>query len=76
MIEPLELVYRQIGLRVEQIRTSLGWTQTELANKIGLNRTSVTNIEIGRQRIQLHTVEHIAKAFGVSPKHLMKGIWL
>lgn len=76
MSEPIELCYRQFGLRVEQLRNALGWTQADLAKKVDLERTSVTNIEIGRQRVNLHTVEKFAAAFGTSPKHLMKGIWL
>lgn len=75
MTEQIELCYRQFGLRVEQLRISLGWTQLELSKKVELERTSVCNIEIGRQRVNLHTVEKFSTAFGVSPKHLMKGIW-
>jgi transcriptional regulator with XRE-family HTH domain len=71
-----ELVYRQVGARIEQIRTALGWTQDELAKRVGgLGRTSITNIEAGKQVITLHELERIAKAFGSSPKHLMRGIW-
>lgn len=76
MADQIELCYRQFGLKVEQLRGALGWTQTELANKVGLQRTSICNIEIGRQRVNLHTVEKIATAFGTSPKNLMRGIWL
>jgi transcriptional regulator with XRE-family HTH domain len=71
------LVNRQFGLRVEQLRSALGWTQEELSKKVGLARVSVTNIETGRQgAVTLETVEKFAKAFGTSPKHLLKGIWL
>lgn len=71
------LVHRQFGLRVEQLRSTLGWTQEELAQKVQLKRVSITNIEIGRQgSISLEMVERFAKAFGTSPKHMMKGIWL
>lgn len=71
-----QLIYRQVGLRIEQIRTSLGWTQEELAKKVGgLARTSITNIEAGRQVITLHELERFATVFGVSPKHTLRGIW-
>ncbi len=71
-----ELVYRQVGLKIEAMRTALGWTQAELAKKVGLTRCSVNNIEAGRQRLQLHQIERIAAAFSTSPKHIMKGIWV
>ncbi len=60
---------------MEQTRTVLGWTQADLAKRIGLTRTSVVNIEAGRQRVLLHDVEKIAAAFQMSPKQLMRGIW-
>lgn len=71
-----EPVYRAIGSRIEMIRSALGLTQLELAERVGLNRTSVTNIEAGRQRILLHDVEKFATALGSSPKHLLRGVWL
>lgn len=60
---------------MEHLRTTLGWTQEDLAKKIGLTRTSVVNIEAGRQRVLLHDIEKIAGAFGSTPKHLLRGIW-
>jgi len=70
-----EPVYRLLGARIEQTRTVLGWTQLELAKKVGLTRTSVTNIESGRQRILLHHVEKFATAFNMQPKVLLRGVW-
>lgn len=71
----LEPVYRQFGAKMEQIRATLGWTQDQLGKAVGLNRTSITNIEAGKQRILLHDVERFAKAFNVEPKTLLRGIW-
>ena len=71
----IELCYRQFGLRIEQMRNALGWTQLELSKKVGLQRASIANLETGRQRVALHHVEKYAAAFGTTPKHLMKGIW-
>lgn len=75
MPKKIEPVYRLLGARIQHIRTTLGWTHAELAAKIGLVRTSVTNIEAGRQRILLHDLEIIAKAFGITAKQLLRGIW-
>jgi len=71
----IELCYKQFGLRVRQLREALGLTQAELAKRVGLERTSIANIEAGKQRILLHDVELFATAFTSNPKFMMKGIW-
>lgn len=71
----VELVYRQLGNKVEQMRTMLGWTQSDLAHKVGLSRASIANLETGRQKVLLHQLEKLAAAFGCTPKQLLRGIW-
>lgn len=71
----LEPCYRLLGARIEMLRSTLGWTQDELAKKVKLTRTSITNIEAGKQRILLHDVERFSQAFGVQPKVFLRGIW-
>lgn len=74
-MKPIEPVYRMFGMKVEQIRTTLGINQADLARAVGLTRTSITNIESGRQRVLLADVERFAAALHTTPKHLMRGIW-
>lgn len=76
MSKPIESCHIGVGLRIRIIREALDMTQGDLAKRVGLTRVSVTNIEIGRQRLLLHTVEQFAKALGTTPKNLLKGIWL
>ncbi len=72
----IEPVYRAVGVRIEMIRAAIGMTQADLAKRVGYTRTSLVNIEAGRQRLPLHQVEQIAQALGTNPRHLLKGIWL
>lgn len=48
-------------------------TQDALAEKLNLTRTSVINIEKGRQQVLLHTLVNIARALQVSPTDLIPG---
>ena len=74
-MKPIEPVYRQLGAKIEQVRTVLGWTQNDLAKKTHMSRGSIANIELGRQRLLLNDVQKFADAFGSDCKCLMKGIW-
>ena len=53
-------LYRLIGERVRARRGSL--TQGDLAKRVGLGRTSITNLEAGTQRMPLHYLVRIAEA--------------
>jgi transcriptional regulator with XRE-family HTH domain len=51
MVEP---VYRRLGLLIRYWRLERGMTQQQLADRMRLLRTSICNIETGRQRFLLH----------------------
>jgi transcriptional regulator with XRE-family HTH domain len=59
---PLDVAHLIADLRYEQ-----SLTQGELADAIGLARTSVTNIEQGRQRISVENMFAIFDALGYVP---------
>ncbi|MHA3771631.1 helix-turn-helix domain-containing protein [Verrucomicrobiota bacterium sgz303538] len=64
-------VYRVVGARIRGERIKQKLTQEELASLVKLKRTSITNIEKGRQKLLLHTLVEIAAALGVSPLELL-----
>ena len=57
--------YRQLGQRIARARKLAGLTQEELGKHVGLSRTSITNLEAGRQPIQAHTLFCAAKVLKV-----------
>lgn len=59
-------IYIQIGEVIRSKREVIGLTQDELAARVGLTRTSITNIEKGRQRTQVHTLYAIAEVLKTS----------
>lgn len=59
-------LYCEIGSRVRKARERLGLSQEWLAGTAGLTRTSITNLEAGRQRTQVHVLMVIAARLGVS----------
>lgn len=63
--------YAEVGRRVRRARERAGLTQDALASRVSLSRTSVTNIEKGRQKVLLHMLCNLADALGVTPEVLM-----
>ena len=64
-------LYPAIGEVVRQRSDAIGMTQASLAGRIGLGRTSVTNIENGSQKVMLHQLVDLARALHASPEELL-----
>lgn len=64
-------LYRLFGSRVRALREEKNVTQEELARRVDLSRTSITNIEKGRQRVLLHQMVEIAHALDAAPTELI-----
>ncbi len=60
-----------VGKGIRERRTKLKWTQDVLADAIGMNRTSVVNIETGKQAVTLGTLYRVAHALGLDPWDLL-----
>lgn len=64
------LLYELVGRSVRKRRKGR-FSQEELADLIGVTRTSITNLEFGRQRIPLHQLMSIADALGCQINDLL-----
>jgi transcriptional regulator with XRE-family HTH domain len=63
--ERVEGIYDYIGARVRAARIDTSMSQDELGLRVGLTRTSISNIELGHQKVQIHTLYDIATVLGV-----------
>lgn len=63
--------YRQLGTNIRKNRKRLELSQDDLARSIGLTRTSLTNIENGRQHPPLHTFCDIVEQLKVNASVLL-----
>lgn len=75
------LLYKQMGDRIRNLR--LGQheagggnrlTQADLAKDVGLERTSITNIENGTQKLPLHVLYRICGALRAEPSDVLPSI--
>lgn len=71
----IERVYKNFGGKVRRFRTFHGLTQEQLARRTGLSRTSIANIEVGRQRVLLNDVRNFAIALRIKPNILLRNVW-
>jgi transcriptional regulator with XRE-family HTH domain len=62
------------GERVATLRREKGWTQRELAFKIGIDQTYTSRIEADKFDPGLKLMASIAKAFGITPSELIRGV--
>ena len=64
-------LHQAIGRKVRDARDRAGLTQEALGVLVGLGRTSITNIEKGRQRLTVLTLVSLASALGKAPADLL-----
>lgn len=58
-------LYQQVVAALRERRMAIGMTQAELAAASRVRRTSITNIESGRQKAPLHVLYDICVALGI-----------
>ena len=63
--------YVRLGGRIREARIKQGLTQKDLAGRLSLTRTSITNVERGRQKLLLHSFVQLAAALRVTPGQLL-----
>lgn len=63
--------YEQLGDRILRARKAAGISQEELGRRVGLNRSSISNIEKGRQRILAHVLMDFSAALKIPVAQLL-----
>jgi len=63
--------YRLFGTKLSQARKAAGLTQEVLAERVGMSRPSIANIERGNQQVPLHMLASFASVLGKKPCELL-----
>ena len=66
------LIQRQFGLRLKELRDAKGMTQEDLAEKAELFRTYLSRIETGGANPTLTVIHQLAQAVGEKPDSLLQ----
>lgn len=62
-----------LGIRMAILRISKGWSQAELARRIGVSASAVGMYEQGRREPSLGLLVRLAQEFGVTTDYLLMG---
>lgn len=62
------------GMRIALLRAGNGWSQAELARRIGVSASAVGMYEQGRREPSLDLVVRLANEFGVTTDYLLIGL--
>lgn len=65
---------RAAGVCIRSRRQTLGWTQTQLGEHLGLTNASVSHIEKGANFLRLETLVLICHVMGVDPADMFAQI--
>ena len=63
-----DVMKREVGLIIREARKRKSLTQKELAERIGVTKTIITNYEAGRQNLTIDTLQKVADALGAELK--------
>jgi transcriptional regulator with XRE-family HTH domain len=62
-----------VGERIKKRRAELDWTQDQLAQKAGISKSFLSDLENGKRSVSANNLLDIARALSVSLDYLMTG---
>lgn len=65
-----QILNELVGIKIRTIRTSLNLSQEDFAEKVGLHRTYIGQIERAEKNITLKNINKICYALKIDPKDL------
>ena len=60
-----------LGTRIQELRGALGWSQVELAKRLGVAKQTVSNWENENIQPSIEMLIRLAKLFGVTTDYLL-----
>jgi len=60
-----------LGVRIRTLRKKRGWSQVEMAEKVGIDRSFLADVERGKRNISILNLHLIAEGLEVSISQLL-----
>lgn len=61
----------RFGRRLKELRKKKGWTQVQMADALGIDRSYISDMENGKLNVCLPTLEVLAQGFEISMAKLL-----
>src|SRR5438128_1743983 len=71
MTQDEKLFFKQLGVRIAELRKTHGLTQVQLAEALKLTQQMIASYEVGRRRVPVSLLPAIAHALAVSVEALI-----
>jgi len=70
----VQAIQKKVGAKVRALRKRQGWSQDVFADRSGLHRAHVSEIERGESNVTLQTLKILADTLGVRIVDLVRGL--
>ena len=64
-------IQARLARNLRQLRETRGWSQEEFADRAGIHRTYVSDLERGKRNPTITVVERLAKPFGITASEIL-----
>jgi transcriptional regulator with XRE-family HTH domain len=64
----------RLGSRIKRLRLQHGWTQVVMAERLGIDRSFLADVERGKRNISILNLDVIARGLGISLARLFSRI--
>jgi transcriptional regulator with XRE-family HTH domain len=68
------LIAKLLGKRIREHRKQTGLSQEKFALHIGMDRTYLASVEVGKRNISIHNIKKIADGLEISLSELFHGL--
>lgn len=68
------MIQQKMGVRIKELRISLGLSQEKFALKIGMDRTYFASVEAGKRNISINNLEKIINGLELSFSDFFSGM--
>jgi transcriptional regulator with XRE-family HTH domain len=62
----------KLGKRIQRLRKEKGWTQTDMAVYLGMNRGHLSDLERGKREVGIITLQVIARGLDTTMANLLR----